>query len=58
MAEKEVKAEEKKDRFVLQDVPTQTQPMIVDTKNKEVYTIEVALVRILNELDIIKQSVA
>lgn len=57
MAEKEIKAEEKKDRFVLQDIPTQTQPMIVDTKNKEVYTIEVALVRILNKLEVIEQSV-
>lgn len=51
------KLEEKKERFVLQDVPTQTQPMIVDTKNKEVYTVEAALIRILNTLEVIEQSV-
>ena len=53
----EEKPKEEKERYVVQNIPTQTQPMIVDRKTEEVYTIEIALVKILNKLEIIEQSV-
>ena len=47
--EKEEKEEKKeKLKWVVTDVPTQTAPAIVDSGTKEVYSIEVAIARMLN----------
>ena len=56
MPKKEEKEEpkEKKERFVIGEVPTQTAPAIIDTKTQDVYTIEQAIKKILNDLEELK----
>ena len=48
----EEKKEEKKERFVVEEVPTQSAPLIADTEEKDVKkrynTIETAVAKILN----------
>lgn len=54
MAKNEEKKEEKKERFVVGEVPTQTAPVIVDKETDETYPVEQALAKILNDLDELK----
>lgn len=48
------KNKEKKERFSVGEVATQTAPVIVDTKTNETYQIEAALAKILNALEDLK----
>jgi len=59
MTKDEEKAEEKpKEKWIVSEVPDTFKPAIVDTEKKEVYAIETALAKILNELEQIKKAVA
>jgi len=51
----EEKKEEKTEKWIVTDIPETTKPAIVDTEKKEVYTIEVALAKILNDLEKLKK---
>ena len=52
----EKKTEQKpKEKWVVMDVPETMKPSIVDQEKKEVYTIETALARILNDLESLKK---
>ena len=54
--EKEEKKEEKpKEKFIVTEIPETMKPAIVDTEKKEVYTIETALAKILNDLEKLKK---
>lgn len=54
--EKEVKeVKEKEDRFVIEEVPTQTQPVIVDKSNNTGYDVLTALCKIMNDIEKIKK---
>jgi hypothetical protein len=55
MVKEEVKKEEKTEKWVVTEIPETTKPAIVDTEAKEVYTIETALARILNDLEKLKK---
>ena len=46
------------ERFVLDEVPTQFEPVIKDTKNDEVYSLLTALCKIMNDISVIKKSIA
>ncbi|KKM75545.1 hypothetical protein LCGC14_1389150 [marine sediment metagenome] len=43
-----VQEEPKKERYIVEEVPTQTAIVIRDTETKEQFSIETALVKILN----------
>jgi len=45
--EEDVKVK-KTERWTVQDVPTQTQPMVVDVEEGKAYPVEAALVKVLN----------
>jgi len=45
-------------RYELKEVPTQFGSGIFDNKTEEIVPIEVALARILNDLEIIKEKIA
>ena len=49
--------EPKKERYVVEEVPTQTALVIRDTETKETYNIETALVKVLNTLEAILQQI-
>lgn len=51
-------SEKPKEKWIVTEIPETTKPAIVDTEKKEVYTIETALAKILNELEQIKKAVA
>lgn len=52
----EKKEEEKpKEKWIVTEVPETMKPAIVDTEKKEVYSIETALARILNDLEKLKK---
>ena len=56
MAKEEVKEKEvKKEKYMVGEVATQTQPVIVNTETDETYTVEIALAKVLNELEVIKK---
>jgi len=56
---KEEETEKKtEERFVLDEVPTQVEPVIRDTENNEVYNLLTALCKIMNDISIIKKSIA
>lgn len=48
------KGEKSKVKYIVSDIPTQTAPAVVDTEKEEVLTVEVALAKILNDLEVIK----
>lgn len=50
MAE-EKKEEKPKEKWIVTEIPETTKPAIVDTEKKEVYTVETALAKILNDLE-------
>lgn len=52
---KEEKKEEVKERFIVEEVPTEHTPMVVDTEKGEAYTIQAALAVIMNDLDKLKK---
>ncbi len=45
----------KKEHYMVGEVATQTQPVIVNTQTEETYTVEVALAKILNEIEAMKK---
>ena len=51
----EKKEEVKTEKWVVTEIPETTKPAIVDTEKKEVYTIETALAKILNDLEQLKK---
>lgn len=52
MAEKK---EEKTEKWVVSEVPDTMKPAIVDMEDKQIYTIENALAKILNDLEKLKK---
>lgn len=44
----EEEEEKQKGIWMVQEIPTQTEPMVVNTKSKQAYPIPVALAQILN----------
>ncbi len=56
----EDKKEEPKEKYVVQDVATQTKPVIVDTEEKDpkksVLEIEELLAKIANDVEVIKKG--
>lgn len=52
----EEKKETKTEKYFVGEVPTQTAPMIIDSKTEEQYTIELALVKVMNDLEELKQG--
>jgi len=56
--EKEVVKEEKKERFQLVEVPTQTAIVVKDTKKDVLLENQTVLAEILNKLEKIEKSVA
>jgi hypothetical protein len=57
MTDKEKKVE-KKDRFVVTEIATQTAPVIMDTETQERYDIHFAICRIMNDLTDLKKQLA
>jgi len=53
---KETKEEKKKERFVISEVPTQTRPVIVDTKINQAYDELTMLCKIANDIEEIKNQ--
>lgn len=47
--------EEKKERYVVGEVPTQYGTAIVDVESKSVFTIETALAKIMNDVEQLKK---
>ncbi len=46
-----------KERYCLEEIPTQTAIIIRDTETKETYNVETALVRVLNNQEKILQQI-
>lgn len=51
----EEKQEKPKEKWIVTEVPTQTAPAIVNTETKEIYTVETALAKILNDIEKLKK---
>ena len=49
--------EEKKERFIVGEVTTQTQPIIKDTESEKVMDVYEALATLLNDVALIKKQV-
>lgn len=52
--EKEEK-EEEAEKWAVRDVPTKSEPTLVNNETKEIYTIEIALAQILNNQEKLKK---
>lgn len=52
---KEVKKDE--DRFVIEEVTTQTQPLIIDKTTQTIYDILTALCKIMNSIEKIERAI-
>lgn len=48
MAEKEPVKKEKKEKYTVEEVATQTAPVIKDNESGDIYSIETALAKLLN----------
>jgi len=59
--EEEGKPKEKKERWAVSQIATQTAPVIIDTTEtdpeKNIFTVEMALVKIMNDLEELKKLV-
>ena len=48
MAEKEEPKKVKKEKYIVEEIPTQTAPVIKDSETGDIYTLETALAKVLN----------
>lgn len=48
MAEKEEPKKVKKEKYVVEEIATQTAPVIKDSETGDIYTLETALAKVLN----------
>jgi len=55
MTKEEKKTKEKKEIWVVGEVPTQTTPVVVNTATEEQLDIHLALARVLNDLEKLKK---
>ena len=40
--------QEKKEKYIVEEIPTQTAPVIKDSETGDIYTLETALAKVLN----------
>ena len=48
MTEKEESKQVKKEKYIVEEIPTQTAPVIKDSETGDIYTLETALAKVLN----------
>ena len=48
MTEKEEPKKVKKEKYIVEEIPTQTAPVIKDSETGDIYTLETALAKVLN----------